>query len=68
MQAGSPQREDLVRFRDVLRGNPRLAADYAALKAGLADAHRNDRERYSAAKHDFIAGVLGGRHPDGGGS
>ena len=66
MSAASPQWQDLVRFRDVLRGNPRLAADYAALKATLADAHRDDRERYSAAKHDFVAGVLGaGRHADG---
>jgi GrpB-like predicted nucleotidyltransferase (UPF0157 family) len=59
---GSPQREDVLRFRDALRGNPQLAAEYAALKAALAEAHRADRERYSAAKQDFVEGVLrGGR-------
>jgi GrpB-like predicted nucleotidyltransferase (UPF0157 family) len=61
MRAGSPRWEDLLRFRDALRANPRLAADYAALKATLADAHREDRERYSDAKRDFVAGVLSGR-------
>jgi GrpB-like predicted nucleotidyltransferase (UPF0157 family) len=58
MWTGSPQRQELLRFRDVLRENPRLAADYASLKAGLADTHRDDRERYTAAKRDFVAGVL----------
>jgi hypothetical protein len=24
-------------------------------------AHRDDRERYSAAKHDFVTGILHGR-------
>jgi len=60
--AGSPHREDLVRFRDALRADPKLAADYAALKARLAGAHHDDRERYTAAKHDFVAGVLQGSH------
>jgi GrpB-like predicted nucleotidyltransferase (UPF0157 family) len=58
MQAGSPRGQDLVRFRDQLRGNRQLAADYAVLKARLADEHRDDRERYTAAKYDFVTGVL----------
>jgi GrpB-like predicted nucleotidyltransferase (UPF0157 family) len=62
MQAGSTQREDLVRFRDLLRADRQLAADYADLKTRLADAHREDRERYTAAKHDFVTDVLRGRH------
>lgn len=62
---GSPHREDLLDFRDALRGDPTLSADYAALKARLAGAHRHDRERYTAAKHDFVAGVLRGRQPSG---
>ncbi|HEX8093563.1 GrpB family protein [Jatrophihabitans sp.] len=67
LRAGSPQRTDLVRFRDLLRGNRHLAADYAALKAGLAAAHRDDRERYSAAKHGFVTDVLRGQHSRGAG-
>jgi GrpB-like predicted nucleotidyltransferase (UPF0157 family) len=60
MPAGSPHREAVLRFRDILRARPQLAAEYAALKAGLAEAHRDDRERYGAAKQGFIAGVLSG--------
>lgn len=56
--AGSPHREEVLRFRDLLCGHPRLAADYAALKGRLAEAYGDDRERYSAAKRDFIAGAL----------
>jgi GrpB-like predicted nucleotidyltransferase (UPF0157 family) len=56
--AGSPRREEMLRFRDLLRAQPRLAADYAVLKGSLAEAHRDDRERYSTAKRDFIADVL----------
>jgi GrpB-like predicted nucleotidyltransferase (UPF0157 family) len=59
MPAGSAHRQDVLRFRDVLRADPRLAAEYAALKAGLAELHRDDRERYTAAKQEFIVGVLG---------
>lgn len=65
MRAGSPQREDLLRFRDLLRGDRQLAADYAALKARLAAAHRDDRERYTAAKGDFVTAALRGQHPPG---
>lgn len=59
--AGSPQWQDLVRFRDLLRADRQVASEYAALKSTLADAHREDRERYTAAKHDFVTGVLRGR-------
>jgi len=67
MPAGSPHRAEVLRFRDVLRGDRQLAADYAALKARLAETHHDDRERYTAAKHNFVADVLSGR-PAGGGS
>jgi GrpB-like predicted nucleotidyltransferase (UPF0157 family) len=65
MQAGSPEAGDLVRFRDLLRADRQLAADYADLKTRLADAHRDDRERYTAAKYDFVIDVLRGQHPRG---
>jgi len=51
------EREDLdrcLRFRDILRGNPKLAADYAALKRVLAARFREDREGYTNAKTTFI--------------
>jgi GrpB-like predicted nucleotidyltransferase (UPF0157 family) len=60
MPAGSPHRRDVLRFRDILRADPQLAAEYAALKADLAELHHGDREGYTAAKQGFIAGVLGG--------
>jgi GrpB-like predicted nucleotidyltransferase (UPF0157 family) len=48
-----------LRFRDVLRSDPRIAARYARHKCALAVAHANDRERYTAAKGEFVANVLG---------
>ena len=43
-----------LRFRDSLRGNPKLAAEYAALKRALAARFREDREGYTKAKSTFI--------------
>ncbi|MGA2321296.1 MAG: GrpB family protein [Solirubrobacteraceae bacterium] len=51
------EREDMdrcLRFRDSLRANPKLAADYAALKRALAVRFREDREGYTKAKSKFI--------------
>jgi len=62
------EREDMdrcLRFRDSLRANPKLAADYVALKRELAARFREDREGYTKAKSKFIndadsqAGVSG---------
>jgi GrpB-like predicted nucleotidyltransferase (UPF0157 family) len=50
-------REDLdrcLRFRDSLRANPKLAAEYAALKRLLASRFQEDREGYTEAKTTFI--------------
>ncbi len=50
-------REDMdqcLRFRESLRANPKLAADYAALKRELAARFREDRMRYTKAKSRFI--------------
>jgi len=54
------QREDMdrcLRFRDSLRGNRKLAADYVALKRALAARFREDREGYTKAKSKFINDV-----------
>jgi GrpB-like predicted nucleotidyltransferase (UPF0157 family) len=47
-----------LQFRDLLRRDLGIAAQYAQRKSELAAAHANDRERYTAAKGEFIKGVL----------
>ena len=44
-------------FRDRLRENPALAAEYAALKRELAARFRDDRVGYTDAKSDFVIGA-----------
>jgi GrpB-like predicted nucleotidyltransferase (UPF0157 family) len=51
------KREDMdrcLRFRDSLREDSTLAAEYAALKRALAARFREDREGYTEAKSTFI--------------
>ena len=43
-----------LRFRDSLRANPALAAQYSQLKLTLAESHRSDREAYTDAKAKFV--------------
>jgi GrpB-like predicted nucleotidyltransferase (UPF0157 family) len=45
-------------FRDWLRVHPDDAAAYAALKNGLAERFRDDREAYTDAKSPFIQEIL----------
>lgn len=47
-----------LRFRDHLRAQPKVAAEYARLKRRLARAHANDRVAYSAGKSRFIRRVM----------
>jgi GrpB-like predicted nucleotidyltransferase (UPF0157 family) len=47
-------------FRNLLAGNPAVARDYVALKFRLAAAHRDDRERYTEGKGQFIETALRG--------
>jgi GrpB-like predicted nucleotidyltransferase (UPF0157 family) len=49
---------DELAFRDRLRADLRLAADYAALKRRLAERHRDDREAYTEGKSRFIQQAL----------
>ena len=48
----------LIAFRDALRAEPGLRADYADLKERLARQHRQNRDAYTNAKSGFIARVL----------
>ncbi|MBL8340571.1 MAG: GrpB family protein [Rubrivivax sp.] len=45
-------------FRNALRADPDLRAEYQALKLRLANQHGRDREAYTEAKSPFVAKVL----------
>ena len=49
---------DELTFRDRLRADPQVAADYAGLKRELAARYPDDREAYTAGKSTFIAAAL----------
>lgn len=51
-----------LRFRDILRSRPDVAAAYASLKLTLAAKHAQDREAYTVAKTDFIRNALSTAH------
>jgi len=55
---GAPLWHDRLKFRDVLRADPVLAADYATLKLALASKFEFDREAYTEAKSAFVARIL----------
>ena len=48
----------LILFRDYLRSDQRVAAEYARLKAALLDRLAGDRKAYQASKAQFIEEVL----------
>lgn len=59
------QRDDahavaLLAFRDALRADECLRSAYAQLKCQLAEQYPNNRNAYTNAKSDFVAGVLRG--------
>ena len=55
---GSPFWKSQIAFREALRADERLAAQYWKLKQRLAARHPNDREAYAEAKGTFIREVL----------
>ncbi len=55
---GSRRYRDELSFRNRLREDAALAAEYVALKRSLASRFANDREAYTDAKSDFIHRVL----------
>jgi GrpB-like predicted nucleotidyltransferase (UPF0157 family) len=54
----SPLWHDRLKFRDSLRANSVLAAEYAGLKLELARQFEFDRDAYTDAKYPFISRVL----------
>jgi len=60
--AGSEQERRHLAFRDYLRHNPIVAAQYVALKRELATVNHGatleSRERYSLSKTQFVSSVL----------
>jgi uncharacterized cupin superfamily protein len=60
--AGGEQEARHLAFRDALRRQPELAADYLRLKRSLAAQHHGDtlasREAYSLSKTEFVEAVL----------
>jgi GrpB-like predicted nucleotidyltransferase (UPF0157 family) len=55
---GSRRYQDELAFRDRLRAEPEIAAEYAALKSRLAGRFRNDRTAYTDAKAEFVRAAL----------
>jgi len=55
----SPRFRDELAFRDRLRGDPKLAREYAELKRSLAARFPGDREFYTEAKAEFIRASVG---------
>ena len=57
-----PYRSDLwlarIAFRDRLREDPEVAAEYSDLKRKLAASFEHDREAYTDAKSGFIARIV----------
>jgi len=55
--ASSEWRRHLL-FRDALRADAALAAEYAALKRRMANLHAEDPDAYTEAKTEFVEAVL----------
>lgn len=55
---GAPQIAAHIKFRDNLRANPQLVAQYTQLKLLLAEQFQHDTVRYQAGKDTFITQVL----------
>jgi GrpB-like predicted nucleotidyltransferase (UPF0157 family) len=57
-EVGSDLWRERLAFRDALRADSRLAAEYEALKLRLARDHRDDVASYTSGKREFVARVL----------
>lgn len=49
---------DEIVFRDYLIEHPEAACNYADLKRTLAEEYKNDREKYTEAKTEFIKNII----------
>jgi GrpB-like predicted nucleotidyltransferase (UPF0157 family) len=63
--ADSPEVAEQRRFRDRLRADPALVADYVARKRAVLAAGVTDGGTYNQGKDEFIQGVLGDEKVDG---
>jgi GrpB-like predicted nucleotidyltransferase (UPF0157 family) len=57
-EPGSDLWNERLAFRDALRDDPALAAEYAELKLRLAREHADDIAAYTAGKRAFVGRVL----------
>ncbi|CQR50780.1 GrpB family protein [Haloferax massiliensis] len=57
-ELGSDCHREQVAFRDALRADDGLAAEYERRKRKLAEAYPDERSRYTAAKSSFVESVL----------
>ncbi len=57
-EPGSDLWRERLAFRDALRADPELAADYETLKLRLALEHPADRKAYTDGKRAFVGRVL----------
>jgi GrpB-like predicted nucleotidyltransferase (UPF0157 family) len=57
-EVGSDLWRERLAFRDALRADPALAAEYEAVKLRLAAEHPEDVRAYTAGKREFVARVL----------
>jgi GrpB-like predicted nucleotidyltransferase (UPF0157 family) len=55
---GGAQWHNYLAFRDLMRRDAKTRSEYEALKQSLATAFAGDRKAYTAAKQDFIGGIL----------
>lgn len=49
---------ELLLFRDYLRKNKEAANEYLKLKTHLAEKHKNEREKYTSSKENFIKEIV----------
>ena len=57
-EPGSDLWNERLAFREALRADPELVAEYAALKLRLAEEHPDDPEAYTSGKREFVRRVL----------
>ncbi len=57
-EPGSDLWNERLAFRDALRADAHLVAEYASLKLRLAEEHPDDIESYTAGKRAFVGRVL----------
>jgi GrpB-like predicted nucleotidyltransferase (UPF0157 family) len=58
VEFGGKKWQEYILFRDYMRTHPKAREEYAGLKEVLADQYADEREKYTAGKHDFIQHIL----------